>query len=92
MAVYMVTYDLIKPHQDYPDLIKAIKEIGTTWCKPLLSTWLIVHDGPATAIRDALSQHIDDDDKLLVQRVAKGCAIKGPFSPKVTAWLANNIK
>lgn len=39
-ASILVGYDLNRPHQDYGDLIDAIKALGTWWhC--LDSTWIV---------------------------------------------------
>jgi len=43
MACYLVTYELLRPGQDYTNhLHKRIKAALTQWCHPLESTWFLV--------------------------------------------------
>jgi hypothetical protein len=56
MPVFLVGYDLRHGTEDeYRELIETIKKISASWWHCLDSTWLIVHQGPASAIRDALT-------------------------------------
>ena len=71
MAVYLVSYDLDKPGQDYSDLITAIKalggkQIGTRVSKVLYSEWIVKTNLSASQIYDALAPHIDSNDMLLI--------------------------
>ncbi len=89
MATYIIGYDLKKPGQDYSSLFEAIKKLGNWWhC--LDSTWIIKHDGPATSIRDALTPHIDSNDRLLVTKLSGEAAWAG-FSDDCSKWLKNNL-
>lgn len=68
MRTYFVSYDLRGSDEnssDYRDLIDAIKSYGY-YAKLMLSTWLIVTDENAKAIRDYLWQHMDENDRLFV--------------------------
>jgi hypothetical protein len=88
MAAYMIGYDLIK-RKDYPELIDAIKRLGKWWhC--LDSTWIVVHPGPSTSIRNALKPHIDGDDRLLVAKLS-GEAAWAHFDKECADWLVNNL-
>lgn len=64
MSVYMVTYDLNKPGQDYTSLIKAIENY--THCKALKSAYFIDSSDGAAHIRDNLTKHVDKNDMLFV--------------------------
>lgn len=65
MAVYLISYDLDKPGQDYTDLIKAIEQIGGV--KTLFSEWFVVTQTMnAKTIFDRLSPFVDSNDRLLV--------------------------
>ena len=89
MACYLVGYDLNKPGSDYADVIEEIKRIGTWWhC--LDSTWIIAYNGPATAIRDALTPYLDANDELLVVRLSGEAAWTG-FSKECSEWLKSNL-
>lgn len=63
--VYLVTYDLKQPGQDYSSVHEAIKACGAWW-HFLESTWLV--DGHLTADQIAMRvrHHIDQNDNLLV--------------------------
>jgi hypothetical protein len=89
MAVFMVGYDLHEG-ENYEDLIKAIEKLTHSAWHCLDSTWLIVHDGPSGAIRDALLPHIMEGDRLLVAHVSKGVAWRG-FNKQCEDWLRANL-
>ena len=89
MAVYMVGYDLIRPNQDYEDLSKRIKNL-VTWWHCLDSTWLIIHPGPATAIRDELAPYIVGRDEILVVGLTHEAAWQG-FGNSCSEWLKKNL-
>jgi hypothetical protein len=88
MAIYLISYDLNKPGQDYADLIAAIKRLGTWW-HYLDSTWVVEHDGPAMTIRDALFPNLDRNDELLVVRLGKDWAWYGRTD--AGQWLQRNL-
>ena len=90
MASYLIGYDLNKPEQDYPDLIRAIKDkFGTQWHN-LDSTWIVKSDLTSKQIRDLLKAHIDKNDELLVVKLTGEAAWTG-FSEKASEWLKKNI-
>lgn len=68
--VYIISYDLNKPGQNYSELYESIKNASNgTWCHFLDSTWLICSAKLPTAIVDDLSKHFDKNDRLLVFEV-----------------------
>lgn len=77
MAIYTISYDLIAPGKDYTSLFEAIKRIANGYYRPLKSLWLIGHPGSASTIRDALTPHIDRNDKLLVMKASPDWASYG---------------
>jgi hypothetical protein len=68
MKVYLVSYDLDKPGQDYKDLIQALQNLGAV--KPLYSEWVLRHPWSSAQIRDYLWQFMDSNDRLLVMEIA----------------------
>lgn len=68
--VYLVTYDLNKPGQDYTELYEAIKSLGAWW-HYLDSTWLVDTTYSADQIAAKLKPHMDDSDYFLVIRVQR---------------------
>lgn len=86
---YFIGYDLDKPGQDYASLEKAIKNLGSWWhC--LDSTWIVISNLTAIAIRDILMAHIDSNDKLLVAVISAPAAWTG-FSKECADWLTANL-
>ena len=90
MKTYLISYDLNRPGQDYPDLWDAIKAFDNWW-HFLDSTWIVKTNWPATQIRDYLRPYLDDNDELLVVRLSGESAWFG-FAEKGSAWLQANIQ
>lgn len=88
-ASILIGYDLNRPHQDYPELISAIKAVGTWWhC--LDSTWIVKTDLTCVQVRDRLKVHIDSNDELLVAKLTGEAAWTG-FDKQCSDWLKNNL-
>lgn len=64
MAVYLISYDLDKPGQDYPRLVKELERLGAV--RVLYSEWIFRSTSSAVEIRDWLQSFIDGNDMLLV--------------------------
>ena len=64
MAVYLISYDLDKPGQDYPRLVKELERLGAI--RILYSEWIFRSTSSAVEIRDWLKSFIDGNDMLLV--------------------------
>jgi len=65
----LVSYDLHRPEQDYPGLIKAIKALGAAY-HILYSGWAVLTPHTCRETRDLLKPHVDSNDKLLVVLIA----------------------
>lgn len=73
MALYLISYDLNKPEQDYPKLWEALKSLGAK--KVLYSEWVTRRTGTSSeGLRDYVRQFIDSDDRLLVVDMSSGWA------------------
>ncbi|WP_124472210.1 SinR family protein [Burkholderia contaminans] len=91
MAIHFVGYDLTaKPHFNYTNLIAAIKAYGTYWSQ-LDSTWLIETNQTHVQVRDNLSRHMHQNDRLLVIPIRADAAWGGSFSLKSQDWLKDVI-
>ncbi len=92
MKTYLIGYDLNRPRgiNDYPNLIAAIKSLGTWW-HYLDSTWIVETSLNVRDIRDKLKIHIDGGDELLVIRVTSAWAGAG-FAAKAYDWLREHIR
>ena len=86
--VYLITYDLRVPGQNYSDLIKEIKAIGD-WAKPCESTWFVKSTLTAEAIKDRLTA-IDATDRLVVISVSRPWWTDG-LDKDVLDWMHTNI-
>lgn len=64
MQVYLISYDLDKPGQDYHRLIAELERLGAV--KVLYSEWLFKSTSSAAQIRDHLQRFTDGNDMLLV--------------------------
>lgn len=90
MNTYLVSYDLIKPGKDYSHLIAYLKSYSG-WAKPLESVWLLKTSLDHTGLRDAIRQHIDSNDKLLVVRVTNETAAWFNLPEKVSDWIKTSL-
>lgn len=64
MKVYLISYDLDKPGQDYPRIIQELERLRAV--KILYSEWIFRSDSSAEQIRDHLKGFVDSNDMLLV--------------------------
>jgi hypothetical protein len=92
VETYLIGYDLTRPRKDsdYPELIDAIKGLGTWWWHHLGSTWIVTTDKSAVQICETLRTHIDRGDKLFVAALSGESAWVG-INEKGSAWLQNHL-
>ncbi|MBQ3529563.1 MAG: hypothetical protein IJA47_03615 [Oscillospiraceae bacterium] len=66
--VYIVTYDLNNPGQNYENVIQAIKDASTgVWCTFWKSSFLIKSNyQTAQEVFDRIKPHLDKNDRCLV--------------------------
>lgn len=87
--LYLVTYDLNKPGQDYKVLHEAIKSLGRRW-HHLDSTWLVQSRLTVQQVTDHLTPKIDKSDRLLVLDVT-GDSYNGWLTQDAWKWIGENI-
>ena len=87
--IYLISYDLNKPGQNYADLYEAIKSTGAWW-HHLDSTWLVDTQLTAVQVSEKLRPCIDNNDNLLVIGVTKEYA--GWLSKTAWDWLRERVK
>lgn len=85
----LISYDLNRPRQNYPDLIDAIKDLGP-WCRPLASLWLVISNLTVQELLHTLQPHIDANDELLVVDVTGDAAGWTGLSEEASNWLRDN--
>lgn len=88
MSVYIVTYDLNSPGQNYEPLHSAIKSCGNWW-HYLDSTWLVSTTLSATEVTQRLLPKIDKNDNLLVIGATDEYA--GWLPKKAWQWIHENL-
>ena len=71
--LYLITYDLNKPGQEYDKLYETIKDMGPWW-HHLDSTWLVDTDLGTSDIRDRVKAVIDSNDHVLVVKFGSNWA------------------
>ena len=63
--LYVVSYDLNKPGQDYPKIITELERLGAK--RVLLSQWGVrLNNMTAQKLRDHLWSFMDSNDRILV--------------------------
>ena len=86
--IYLVSYDLIAPEQDYPALIDAIKSYSS-YCRILKSQWLVYSTDTAEEIYLYLRKYIDENDRILVCELTAN--YRAWLSDDAVRWLFKNF-
>lgn len=87
--IYIVSYDLLEPGQNYDNLIEKIKEAGS-WAKLGGSAYLVDSAKSAVELRDEYKKLLDSNDKLYVGRVDAPAAWSG-MPQDVTQWIKDKL-
>lgn len=64
MALYLVSYDLNKPEDHYPELVSYLNLIGAR--KVLATEWLVRSGATRDAVYKGVKAHLKTGDRLLV--------------------------
>ena len=91
MATYLIIYDTKKEATAYhaadKQLTDAIKTISDVYWNHLDNTYLIVSALSASRIKDKLSKHLTNGDRILVVKVDVGNTSWGGFPETAASWL-----
>ncbi len=91
MATYLIIYDTKKEATAYhaadKQLTDAIKSISDVYWNHLDNTYMIVTALSASRIKDKLTKHLTNGDKILVVKVDVGNASWGGFPETASSWL-----
>lgn len=89
MRILHISYDLRKV-RNYEGLIRQLR--AWNCISPLKSQWFGHFNGTASAVRDALRQHMDNDDGLLIVEV-KPDSDWATFrvNENAATWLQTNV-
>jgi len=72
MALYLISYDLRQPGQNYAPLYATL---GNWGAKRLLeSVWLVSINATAVSLRDTLQRQVDQNDGVAVIELKSGSA------------------
>lgn len=88
--ILFITYDLVSPGRDYPNLLKRIKKFPR-WAKICESSFLISTNKSPEAVRNYLAEVMDENDKIFVG-IANAPAAWAGQSERVSSWILNNLK
>lgn len=83
--VYIVTYDLANPGQNYERLLAMIKA-EENWARLGGSSYLITSSSTAVELRDKYKIALDANDKLYVGVVKSPAAWTG-YTKEVSDWI-----
>lgn len=85
----LITYDLIKPTKDYPELISGIKVLGTSWCHVQASVWMITTGSSETAssLYAKVQALVDGNDKVFVADVTGDSMAWNNLPADVSEWI-----
>ena len=80
MALYVVSFDLAKPEQEYTQLMEYLQLLGAR--RLLDSQWMVRSGATRDAVYKGIRAHLDTDDAVLVCLVgsAVGANLKHPLS------------
>ena len=67
MGVYMVSYDLLTPGQNYEGLWNELRKLGAK--RILQSQWILRHTASASTLRNHFQQFLDYNDRLFVNTI-----------------------
>lgn len=88
--VYLITYDLRVPGQNYFGLHQRIKSVCPNWIKPCESFWLVSTTLTAEQLANQLNE-LDSTDKLIVLGVKQPGHVKGILNSDIH-WMNSNIQ
>jgi len=75
MRTFLISYDLSHPDCNRHALATGIMSLGGAWARPLENTWSVRGDLAEGEIEQRLASLLDEEDGLIVQRVAEAGAM-----------------
>ncbi len=89
MYLYLVSYDLNKPIQEYKELYKELKK-GENWWHYLDSTWLVITDESIEVLYNRIKSRMDSNDHILIFEVTNQ-AYHGWLKKGAWKWIKRHI-
>ena len=87
--IYIVTYDLSQPGQNYDKLLNLIKE-EINWARLGGSSYLVESNSTSVELRDKYKTDLDSNDQLYVGAVSRPAAWIG-MPDDVTEWIKKKL-
>jgi hypothetical protein len=84
-VIFLVSYDLKKPGQDYTGVYEAIKS-ASGWWHYLESTWIIQTNRPLEFWADKIKSHMDANDRLIIVDITNS-EYNGWLPAKAWEWI-----
>ena len=88
MSIYLVTYDLNNPGQNYPSVTDAIKKYD--YFHLMQSVWLVHTSETAAQVGDKIWKSMDGNDKIYVVELTANRF--GRFSTEAVNWIKLRFK
>lgn len=88
-VLYLVTYDLNKPGQNYEGLFASIQKLGPC-IRPLKSAWVVKTTLTIAQIKDALLVQMDGTDGLIIIPIVK-LGIGGQLPQAAWDWINQRL-
>lgn len=92
VRLFLITYDLHSPEQNYTGLYEAIKGVGSSWAHPMESMWVVKSlnvSQSAEGVYNTIKNNIDKYDSLFVVDITD-CNRQGWLPKSFWEWLKNN--
>lgn len=86
--VYVVSYDLRKPGQDYEGLFDVL-QASPSWWHYLESTWLIATSENANELYNRLRIYLDQGDSILI--IQAGTDMQGWLPKEAWEWVQREL-
>jgi len=83
--LYLITYDLKRPIQNYTELFNLLRNKGDWW-HYLDSTWLIRSNDSINSLADDIRNILDPNDRFLIFEVT-GKYSQGWLSSEAWEWI-----
>lgn len=90
MAVYLISYDLKKPGQDYNRLYEVLKS-ATSWWHYLESLWLIRSQESPDTWQQRIRNQIDESDVFLIFELYPANRYTGWLPREAWDWIKQNL-
>ncbi|HCU24468.1 MAG TPA: hypothetical protein DF383_05570 [Deltaproteobacteria bacterium] len=90
MAVYLVSYDLKKPGQNYFPLYEVLKS-GASWWHYLDSTWMIDSHESIEVWEQRIKSQLDQNDSFLIVKLLAGQSYVGWLPREAWEWVKQRL-